>query len=66
MPPDLHTWGLPLIGRTANPFANAFTEFTHQASLFAFTACLMLPLVLAETQGAAYRLLAARPWSGSA
>lgn len=59
VPPDLHTWELPLIGRTASPFANAFTEFTHQATLFAFTACLMLPLVLAETRGAAYRLLTA-------
>ena len=59
VPSDLHTWELPLIGKTASPFANAFTELTRQLTLFTFTACLMLPLVLAETRGAAYRLLTA-------
>jgi peptidoglycan/LPS O-acetylase OafA/YrhL len=59
VPSDLHTWRLPLIGRTAGPFANAFTELTHQGTLFAFTACLMLPLVVGQTRGAAHRLLTA-------
>ena len=57
VPGDLHTWELPLIGQTANPFANMLTEVTHKGTLFAFAACLMLPLVLGETRGAAFRLL---------
>jgi peptidoglycan/LPS O-acetylase OafA/YrhL len=32
VPGDLHTWELPLIGKTAGPFGNMITELTHQGT----------------------------------
>jgi peptidoglycan/LPS O-acetylase OafA/YrhL len=54
---DAKRWNLPLLGKAAGAFGSALAEVAHQATLFVFIACLLLPLVSGEAKVVGRRLL---------